>query len=100
MKRMTDRIREALDGWVPGENVDHDDQIAVLLTEAAVVLEDLVEEGDDYEVSLHNTFEADSPEDAVRQMVEWLAEPGVVGTTAYRVRTETTDHGIFDAEKL
>lgn len=53
-----------------------------------------------YEVSVDNTFEASSPEDAVRQMVEWLLESA--STTVYRVtNTEGIPvTGLYDAEKI
>lgn len=37
------------------------------------------EDGIEYEVSLTNTFHADSPEEAVRMMIEWLSEAGSSG---------------------
>lgn len=39
-----------------------------------------------YEITLTNTFQADSPEAAVRQFVEWARLEGLgCGWTAYRV---------------
>lgn len=55
----------------------------------------------EYHVSVSNTFEATSPEDAVVQMAEWLSE--VARQAGYRVEW-VDDNGphsdFFDAEKI
>lgn len=53
----------------------------------------------EYEVEVRNIFEAESPEDAVIQMAEWLAENARI--TAYRVGVFGSDVTEFiDAEKI
>lgn len=54
---------------------------------------------EDYKVSVANIFEADSPEDAVLQMVEWLIDSA--RHTGYRVINMETDASCFlDAEDI
>jgi hypothetical protein len=50
----------------------------------------------EYEVSVTNSFEADTPEDAVRQMVEWLTEEAAY--TGYRVCDEAGFVGWYDGD--
>jgi len=51
-----------------------------------------VDQGNDeeptYEVSVRNTFEATSPEDAVRQMIEWIVDNAP--STGYQVKNVET----------
>lgn len=52
---------------------------------------------DEYEVAVYNTFQAESAEDAVMQMVEYLLENA--GVTAYRVRrSDSYNVMLIDAE--
>jgi hypothetical protein len=52
-----------------------------------------------YEVSVSNSFETDTPEDAVRQMIEWLQEN--VAHTGFRVfDNEGSFVGFYDGDKL
>ena len=52
----------------------------------------------DFEVSVHNIFEAENPKDAVNQMVEWLLE--AVTQAGYRVTNlDTSQTDFIDAEK-
>lgn len=83
------------DGWFDGyyRVEDDDDEEGPDFDDEAIT----------YEVSIRNTFDATSPEDAVRQMIEWLR--GDVGSYGYRVEVET-DHdgfafvGFYDGEDV
>ena len=52
----------------------------------------------EYTVSVANSFEADSPEDAVLQMVAWLYD--VAGQAGYRVTWDDEGSTFIDAEDL
>lgn len=51
----------------------------------------------EYEVSVHNFFTAESPEDAVLQMAAWLADNAY--QAGYRVKTDDGE-AFIDAEEL
>ena len=53
----------------------------------------------EYEVSVSCNFEAESPEDALAQMVAWITENG--DSVGYRIKNNETLESIFiDAEKI
>lgn len=52
----------------------------------------------EYEVSVTNTFEAETPQDAVAQMIEWLQEHSAF--IGYRVLTEAGDTVFIDGDDL
>lgn len=56
-------------------------------------------EGDSYEVTLANIFEADSPEDAVGQMATWASDHAY--QAGYRVTNTRSGQSMFiDAEDV
>lgn len=55
----------------------------------------------DYTVTVSNTFEADSHEDAVAQMVAWLLDnAGQVGYRVTRQAPSECDSVFIDAERI
>ena len=53
-----------------------------------------------YEVSVTNTFDAECPEDAVRQMIDWLVDNAP--STGYRVHNSDTGAliGFYDGDDV